>query len=402
MTTPADLVLLGEGPAASVYADGDGLAVKVFPGSLDRETRAAFDRERAKLRAVPSVLHIEDIRELPDGRTALLMPRCAQSLAGLVDTIGALSPDDTVAVGGAVTTALAAAHRAGVVHGGLSPHNVLLRTSGEPVVADFGLTLRHRFAESPVDYLAPETVRTGLRNEQSDLYGLGAVLYFALTGSSPFPAAIGERPGARILRVLGDQAPPIDRPDVPSDLIALIAGLLAKDPSRRPSVGEAADLLAGGESTLDLALLGEPIVEIGPSSVDPRRIRARHVTAIAITGGVAALVLARVLLFGDAPPPPPPAQPPPKTMPSTPIKLELNPPVDHDTSVDLTWQAPDGFFFTVYIEGDPKPRTEFAYESRSLTVQVEPGRKYCFRLQATDTTGTISSDPYPLRGTTCP
>ncbi|MFD8499961.1 serine/threonine-protein kinase [Amycolatopsis sp. NPDC059657] len=400
MTTPADLVLLGEGPAASVYADGAGLAIKVFPGSLDPQTRSAFDREQSKLRHVPSILRVEDIRELPDGRIALLMPRCARSLAGLVDEIGALSADDTAAVGGAVTTALAAAHRAGVVHGGLSPHNVLLRDSGEPVVADFGLTLRHRFAESPVDYLAPETLRMGLRNEQSDLYGLGAVLYFALTGASPFPAVIGERPGARILRILGEPVPPIERTDVPADLVALIAKLLDKEPSRRPSIGEAAELLAGGESTLDPALLGEPIAEIGPSSVDPRRRRARQVTAIAITGGVAALVLARVLLFNDKPVPPP-ALPPPTTMTSAPILLELNPPIDHDDTVELTWRAPDGFFFSVLIEGEDKLRIEKAEYNRSLTVRVEPGLKYCFQIQATDPTGVVTSKPQPLRGADC-
>ncbi|SDW25807.1 Serine/threonine protein kinase [Amycolatopsis xylanica] len=398
MTTPADLVLLGEGPAASVYTGGDGLAIKVFPGSLDRETRAAFDHERSKLRHVPSILHIEDIQELPDGRIALLMARCAQSLTGLVGEVGGLSAEDTLAVGGAVTTALAAAHRAGVVHGGLSPNNVLLRTTGEPVVADFGLALRHRFADSTVDYAAPETLRTGLRDERSDLYGLGAVLYFALTGSSPFPAVIGERPGARILRVLGEPAPPIERPDVPTKLVTFIDGLLAKDPSRRPSISEAADLLAGGEATLDPALLGEPIVEIGPSSVDPRRLRARHVSALAIAGGVAALVLARLLLFGDAPPPSP-TPPPPTTSP--PILLELNPPIDHDDFVELSWRAPDGFYFSVLIEGEDKLRIEKADFKRSLTIPVEPGRKYCFQLQATDPTGTLTSKPQPLRGAEC-
>ena len=88
-------------------------------------------------------------------------------------------------------------------------------------------------------------------------------------------------------------------------------------------------------------------------------------------------------------------------MPSAPIKLELAPPVDHGTSVDLTWRAPAGFTLLVLIEGEPEPRTLFTPNKNTMTVPVEPGRKYCFSLQATDATGTISSDPQPLREATC-
>ncbi|MGV9297345.1 protein kinase domain-containing protein [Amycolatopsis sp. NPDC003676] len=233
--------LLAEGPVAKVYAGrlaGEDVAVKVFDGVLDRDTAARFDRERKALAAVRgerAILPADEVGELSDGRLGVRMELCQRSLAHLLD--GQLPVRDVLAVGWTVSAALAAAHQVGVVHGGVTPHNVLLRRSGELALADFGLALRRRFPRDPlhaVDYAAPETLRDDALSEASDLYGLGAVLYTALTGSSPFPRHTGQQRAERILQVFRDPVPPIRVPGAPPALVDLIGRLLAKDPADRP------------------------------------------------------------------------------------------------------------------------------------------------------------------------
>ncbi|MDW5327045.1 serine/threonine protein kinase [Plantactinospora sp. KLBMP9567] len=245
-----ELVPLGDGPVATVLAGVDGatgeaFALKVFPGGLDRRTRADLDRELtrlAALRAHAPVLVADRVEERPDGRCALRMELCTQSLPELLDSFGPLSVADTLVLGTVLATALAAAHAAGLVHGGVLPGNVLFRPSGEPVLSDFGLTLRHAFPRDPLrtaDLLPPETVRDGSADERSDLYGLGVVLYLALSGRSPHQGPAGEEPEARLLRVLGGPVPPLDRPGTPPELAKLISVLLARDPDARPDAASA-------------------------------------------------------------------------------------------------------------------------------------------------------------------
>lgn len=235
----------GSGPVATVYSGlcaGVPVAFKVFPRAFDRQTMAAFERERAALRRVPSVLPVDAVDRLPDGRQALRMGLCAESLAAVVARTGPLPHAEAAALGHAVARALAAAHAAGVVHGGLHPRNVLFLPKGDPVLADFGLPLRHAFPRDPlhaVEYQPPETLRTGDPDEHTDIYALGAVLHLALTGASPHPGRLGEQPGERVLRVLKEPVPAINRPDVPLPLATLVARLLAADPARRPPTAAA-------------------------------------------------------------------------------------------------------------------------------------------------------------------
>lgn len=248
-----ELTRLGDGPVATVYSalrDGIPVAYKVFGKKFDKRTMAAYGKERSALaaqRRETSILQVDGIDELSGGEFALRMDLCLQPLARAVERHGPLGVDEVIVVGRAAALALSAAHQAGVVHGGISPHNVLFRRSGEPVVSDFGLTLRHALARDPlhaIEYLPPETLRTGVLNESTDLYGLGAVLHFALTGRSPHPGRLGEQPGERVLRILGGPVPAINANGVPTALSTLVARLLAVDPTMRPhDAGVIADQL---------------------------------------------------------------------------------------------------------------------------------------------------------------
>lgn len=239
------LVPLGDGPVATVLAgvhaeSGEAFALKVYPGRVDRRTQAEVTEELgrlAALRAHAPVLVADRVEETPDGRCALRMELCSQSLPELIGAFGPLSIPDALALGQVLAAALAVAHREGIVHGGVAPGNVLFRPSGEAVLADFGLTLRQVFPPDPlvsVDHLAPETIRDGTLDERSDLYGLGAILYLSLIGHSPHRGRPGERPDERLLRVLSTPPPTVDRPGLPPGLDQLVAALLARKPDARP------------------------------------------------------------------------------------------------------------------------------------------------------------------------
>lgn len=242
-----DPTVLATGPVATIHTgrltdNGTEVAVKIYADRFDRDTATRLDRERQALhtvRSVRSILPIDGVVDDADGRSGVRMERCQGSLAGSLDAgTSTLAVPEVLDIGWAVASALAAAHRVGVVHGGVTPHNVLYRRSGEPVLADFGLALRERFPRDPMhalEFTAPETLRDDVRSVASDLYGLGAVLYAALVGTPPFPHRIGQPPGERILRVLREPVPPVQGAGIPAELSGLIGRLLAKDPADRPS-----------------------------------------------------------------------------------------------------------------------------------------------------------------------
>ncbi|MGH8967961.1 MAG: protein kinase domain-containing protein, partial [Actinomycetes bacterium] len=204
-----ELVPLSTGPMASVYAGmtqaGEAYALKVLPGPLDRRTRGEVENELARLAALRGqapILVADRLEEMPDGRHALRMELYPQSMPDLIGSFGALSVPDALALGTAIASALATAHRSGIVHGGVTPGNVLFRATGEPVLADFGMTLRQVFPPEQSEFAAPESIRDGSADRSSDLYGLGGVLHLALAGRSPYAGRPGEPPEERLLRAL--------------------------------------------------------------------------------------------------------------------------------------------------------------------------------------------------------
>lgn len=275
MTTPAGP--RGAGPTVRVHSSvdpetGRPIAVKVYPRVPDRRTEVAFDRERAalgRLRQAASVVRPESTVEWPDGSWGVITEICPQSLAELVATAGPRTVFDVAGIGEVIASVLAEAHEAGLVHGGLTPTNVLFRASGQPVLSDFGLSLRHAFPRGPehgVGYAAPELLRGDEPDVGSDLYGLAAVMYFALTGKPPFPAVVGEAPSDRVLRVLSEPPPALT--GVPAEFARLITALLAKDPAERPA---ATEVVAALRTVLvaDAVRRTAPARPLRPAPADP-------------------------------------------------------------------------------------------------------------------------------------
>ncbi|GAA1358388.1 protein kinase domain-containing protein [Saccharothrix algeriensis] len=382
--------LLARGPVAEVHAV-EGAALKVYPGRFDRRTLAAVERDRVRLAALSApVLPVERV-ELVGGRHALRMELCAESLAERVRRAGPLSPEEVGALGRALSRALLAAHRVDVLHGGVSPLNVLFRATGEPVLADFGVAARQAFRRDPlhgVEWVSPEALRTGVTDGRTDLYGLGAVLHFALTGHSPHPARIGEMTGERVLRVLGDPVPAISRPDVPVALSTAIGRLLAPDPAKRslPPTGD------------------------GPGPQDPPRGASRRWRAVAagpVVAGVVAVVIAvvvaGVVAFAGWPRGGEQAAPDRTASAAPAPALVLDEPTDLGGQVVLTWTAEDdGLYFAVVFwpEGEQR-RTVPAEHRRTARLPVEAGRKYCFLVRGTDGEQVVESRPRGVQGAVC-
>ncbi len=206
-----------------------------------------------------------------------------------------LAPRAAAALVGKIADALAHAHAAGVLHRDLKPSNILLDATGEPHLADFGLaaplegagdlTSPGTVAGTP-GFLAPELLAgADQASPQSDVYGLGAVLYACLTGRAPF---VGDSTAA-ILAQLTEREPPSPRllnPAVPRDLETLCLKSLEKDPARR--YVSAAAL----RDDLDRFGRGEPIAArpVGWTGKTLRWYRRKPALA-AVTTAAVALVL---------------------------------------------------------------------------------------------------------------
>jgi eukaryotic-like serine/threonine-protein kinase len=398
---------LGSGPVATVYSAlvaEKPVALKVFPSKLDRRTLAEVERERAKLGDLAApILAVDSVEQLDDGRHALRMELCLESLTARVNRAGPLSSDDVVVLGHSLALALAAAHGAGVLHGGVSPDNVLFRASGEPVLADFGVPLREAFPRDPlhaIECVSPETLRTGIVSERTDLYALGAVLHFALTGQSPHPGRLGEQPGERVLRVLGSPVPAISRPDVPIGLSTSVARLLAADTAHRPheATWVVSQLAAIAGIRHDISYIISDTLELEVSAPAPRSHRFRLRLLVAGCVILAGLAAGAITIQGH---PGEPA-PPPVSTTAAPVRLELAEPVDLGDHVVLTWTSERTLDFAVVVSTDSEPnRTLLAERNHTINVPVDPARKYCFLVRATDSDRVYQSQPKPVRGATC-
>jgi hypothetical protein len=246
--------VLGEGGMGRVWLARDevlgrDVAIKelILPPELVAGERDAVQRRTLReARAAaqlnhPSVAQVYDVFTA-DGRTWIVMEYVpSRSLQQVIDADGPLEPRRVALIGLEVLAALDAAHRAGVRHRDVKPANVLLADDGRVVLTDFGIaTIEGDSVVTSSDvvigspkYLSPERVRHGVVGPASDLWSLGATLYAAVEGRSPY-----ERPSAMATLT----ALAADEPDPARQAGALqpvLDGLLRKDPDERIDGAEA-------------------------------------------------------------------------------------------------------------------------------------------------------------------
>ena len=301
------------------------------------ETARRFRQEAmvlARLRH-PNLLEVPDYGDLPDGSTYMVMEFVdGEDLAARVERAGLPSESWIVRVLRTVAETLAFCHAKGVVHRDIKPQNLMIeRETGRPLVVDFGLVRRDRLrlawqSQDPSSissegelmgtpaYMPPEQAAGEEVGPASDVYALGATLYFLLTGRAPFQ-------GGSVINLLNAvlTEPPLDprtlRPDVSPALAELCLACLSKEPAERPG-------LQAFCQRLDAA---------GPS---PPPREGRPLGAPGVAAGLVCLgVVAAALVLGlrGLSPPPPTASagdPPPTASAGDP------PPVDGDAPRGVT------------------------------------------------------------------
>jgi tRNA A-37 threonylcarbamoyl transferase component Bud32 len=248
--------------------------------------RATREAQAAARLNNPGVVTVYDVVE-EGGSIWLVMELVeAPSLAQIVGDEGPLTHPRAARIGQGVVSALRAAHAVGIVHRDVKPANVLVMIGDRTKLADFGVaTIRDEsrvtatgtIVGSP-SYMAPEQAMAADVGPFTDLWALGATLYFAVEGVPPF---VGDSPLATASAVVhGDPRAPKNR----GPLTGLIMRLLDKDASRRPAarqVNVTLSAIAGrGTERRDDTLVGpSPLARGGdagrpaPAAPSPRSRR---------------------------------------------------------------------------------------------------------------------------------
>ncbi|WP_018501228.1 serine/threonine-protein kinase [Parafrankia discariae] len=268
---------LGRGATGEVWrgereADGTAVAAKILRAELadDSDVVERFLRERELLLGFDHP-HLVKVRDLvaEGGGLAIVMDLVdGVDLRKYLRARDVLAPREAVSLLGQVLDALAAVHRAGVVHRDIKPDNILIDTTDpdrpRAMLTDFGIA---RLAHGPSmtrltgligtpRYMAPELSEGTRATPAADLYSIGIVLYELLAGRPPFNA---DHPIAMLRAHLEQTPPPLE--ELPGTLWATIARLLAKAPADRPATAglaraELVAALAGTDVALDEAELG--------------------------------------------------------------------------------------------------------------------------------------------------
>src|SRR5690606_26094348 len=155
---------------------------------------------------------------------------------------GTVAPQRAALIGFQIASALAEAHRIGVIHRDVKPSNILIAETGEAKITDFGIARSHGDATLTATglvtgtpaYFAPELARGAAEpNPATDVWSLGATLYYAVEGHPPY--GTDENPLVLLGRIARQEVP---RPQHAGALTSALMRLLDRVPARRPSMAE--------------------------------------------------------------------------------------------------------------------------------------------------------------------
>jgi eukaryotic-like serine/threonine-protein kinase len=239
---------LGAGGMADVYLAEDQelgrrVAIKILNSrhGNDDQFIERFRREAKNAAALnhPNIVSIYDRGEAEDTYYIAMEFLDGRTLKELIVSRGAAPINVAVEYARQILSALRFAHRHGIVHRDIKPHNVLVDAEGRVKVTDFGIARAgtSQMTETgsivgTAQYLSPEQARGGEVDPRSDLYSLGIVLYELLTGKTPFD---GDTPVEIAMKHLSTTPKPPSklRPDIPRELDMVVLRALAKNPDDR-------------------------------------------------------------------------------------------------------------------------------------------------------------------------
>lgn len=250
------LAPLGKGGMGKVYLARDArhdvpIALKVLPPHWAREEERLLMRFQREMEISKEVDHTHLARTFEAGvaddvHFIAMEYVPGKTLYRTVNTTGPLAPDIAARVFAEAADGLAHAHERGLIHRDLKPSNLMLTPAGHAKLLDLGLALRageegdsaiiggQGLVVGTMDYVAPEQTRNATNvDERSDLYGLGATLFFAITGRPPFPGGTSRD---KIQRQRNEKPPRVEEYNynVPEPFADLIDQLLSKEPGDRP------------------------------------------------------------------------------------------------------------------------------------------------------------------------
>jgi len=256
--------LVGEGGMGRVYEarhlrlKDRRFAIKVLHAEMarDNEIVARFQREAESASSIghPNVIDVYDVHKMPDG-----VPYIASEFLDGKEFGEQLAKQGRIDVATAVHVArqtcraLAAAHKKGIVHRDMKPENVFLVTHDGAIVVkviDFGISTAAEGGKSNLtktgmimgtpSYMSPEQARGDKVDARADIYAVGAMIYFALTGMKPFET---DDPASTLSLVLTEEPerPRKLNPEIPEALELVIQKAMAKDASDRYQTMEELD-----------------------------------------------------------------------------------------------------------------------------------------------------------------
>jgi serine/threonine-protein kinase len=266
---------IARGGMATVYRARDlrlerEVALKVMHAHLGDDP-AFTNRFIREARSAAQLSHPNVVQVFDQGNDGDLLYLAMEYLPGLtlrqaLSRRRVLTPREAFSVLDPVLDALAAAHRADIVHRDVKPENVILADDGRVKVADFGLAKIISTASSStgvlmgtVAYLSPELVEHGQADPRSDVYAAGIMAFELFTGTQPFT---GDVPVQVAYRHVHERvpAPSTLAPVLPSDIDRLVLAATAREPGKRPS--DAGELLSLARQTR--AALSDSVLDVRP------------------------------------------------------------------------------------------------------------------------------------------
>jgi eukaryotic-like serine/threonine-protein kinase len=260
--------LIGFGGTGEVWrareiANGEIVALK----RLRRRGPAATQRLRreAALLAIVAGPHVVRLRQLivEGDETVLVMDYAAGgSLASVLAARPRLPAPEVVTIVAPIAAALADAHARDLVHGDVSPANILFTSDGRPLLADFGVA--HALGSAPDavqgtdDYLDPAVTAGSPLSSSSDVFALGAVAFHALTGQPVWGSGTSDQIQGRALIGVRESLDEL-APDVPAALVSVIESALRLDPHERPDARSMSSAVLRACAAAPVQLPGLPL-----------------------------------------------------------------------------------------------------------------------------------------------
>src|SRR5213592_1311943 len=247
---------LGTGGMANVYLAEDQelgrrVAIKILDDrhASDEQFIERFRREAKNAAGLshPNIVSIYDRGEAEGTYYIAMEYLDGRSLKELIVSRGPAPVHVAIDYARQILAAVRFAHRHGIVHRDIKPHNVLVDAEGRLKVTDFGIARAggSQMTEAgsiigTAQYLSPEQAKGAPVDQTSDIYSVGIVLYELLTGTVPFT---GETPVEIAMKHLSQtpEPPSAKRPEVPHDLDLVVLRALAKDPADRYQSSEEMD-----------------------------------------------------------------------------------------------------------------------------------------------------------------